>query len=262
MSDKTRSPRKQKKVSIRELSRRAAKAFSVSESTAHNWHLAGWPIANHRKLAECIVVAPRVAPEAARIARQMLNKEAHGVVVDIPEFKPSEPASATETTHQTQSTEAASGGIDDLEQTIKILQERLALYNRQIDGHESLTVAEVKMWAGLVNDTAKAVVANRLAQKKLGMEVGETLSKGECIRIAHAIASRLAVGVQSVIKRVSPQVAGMETAAQVAKAIESACIEELMVAPMLASVNIQSGVSLPPWFVEAIKTGIGNFVED
>jgi hypothetical protein len=250
------------KLSLNEQCRRAAAVFGCTSQCVYQWSRKGFDVSTPRKLASAIVASPTFAPKYVDLARKLLAGDDKREAPNPEETHLPDPTAATAASDVVTPTAVASGSADDLEQIIGMLQGRLNLYNREIDNHRNIPPAEVKMWAGLVNDTAKAVVANRLAQKKLGIETGDMLSRKECERIAYAIASRLALGVQNVIQRLAPKVAGIESAAEVAKVMESASIEELMVAPMLQAVKVESGVSLPEWFVDAINKGMSSFVEE
>jgi len=239
-----------------------AKRWGVTVQSVVKWRAKGYPVEDDFELAKAIRDNPKAGSAAIKYAKKLLALMDRNENDQVSQTESQETTSATAETDQTHATKASEGGADDLERTIKILQQRLALYNQQIDGHKDLTVAEVKMWAGLVNDTAKAVVANRLAQKKLGLEIGETVQRSECESIAWALVSRLCVGVQRMIQVTAPQLVGASDPSAVARVLEPASITELILAPMRASVTTQTGVSLPSWFVAAVEKALGDFVEE
>ena len=141
------------------------------------------------------------------------------------------------------------------------LQKHLDWADRQLRVAQSIhNQADVLTYSRLYRELNSAVVANRLAQAKLGIDTGELIPRAEFARLAYALASRAALGIQRLRDKVAPSLVHRDSAEEVAERLEPTLIADLFVAPMARAANLAAGVGLPAWVVDEITRAVADHV--
>ncbi len=140
------------------------------------------------------------------------------------------------------------------------LEKHLDWVDRQLRVAQSIhNQVDVLTYSRLYRELNGAVVANRLAQAKLGIDTGELIARAEFARLVYAIASRAALGIQRTRDKVAPTLVHLDTE-EVAERLEPTLIAELFMAPFARAANLAAGVGLPSWIVDEIRRAVADHV--
>ena len=106
----------------------------------------------------------------------------------------------------------------------------------------------------------RALVQNRLAQGRLGLETGEMISRDQFRKILNAFGSRCALGISRMRDTLAESLVGVKTPGEVADKLEPQMILAGMLDPFVAASDAASGVGLPAWVVDTMEATVGDYI--
>jgi hypothetical protein len=226
-----------------------ARRWKVTQRTAQRW-VQRWGaavVADEIALAEKLL-GDRKTPAAIRMV-------AAGCLVDR-----AQQAAVAATTDVAGDPQAAAG---DLRSRLDQLEYHGAWADKQLRICQTLNdEAGVLTYSRLYKDLNAAIVTNRLAQFKLGVDVGELLPRTEVVRLFRALFSRLCLGIQRVRDKVCPLLIGLNQEAEVLAVLEPVLIANLIISPVARATNLAAGVGLPAWVIIELRRAFADHIAD
>jgi hypothetical protein len=224
-----------------------AKRWRVTQRTAQRW-VQRWGanlVADEIALAEQLLGDRKTPAAVRRVAAGILAGRALKAAV-------------APTTDVAGDPQAAAG---DLRARLDGLEHHLAWVDEQLRIAQAINdQADVLTYSRLYKELNSAVVANRLAQAKLGVDVGELLPRTEVARLFWAFASRAALGIQRIRDQIGPRLVGLSQEAEVAGRLEPVLIAELFIAPFARATNLAAAVGIPGWALTELRRAVADHI--
>jgi hypothetical protein len=167
-------------------------------------------------------------------------------------------AAVAPTTDVASDPQAAAG---DLRAHLEVMESHLAWSNEQLLIAQELNdEAGILTFSRLYKEFSAAVLANRLAQLKLGVDVGELLPRTEVARLFWAFASRAALAIQRIRDQLGPRLVGLSNEAEVVSRLEPTLLTELFISPWARATNLAAAIGLPGWVITDLRRAFADHI--
>lgn len=100
------------------------------------------------------------------------------------------------------------------------------------------------------------------AQALIGQDAGELIAKTDAKRLAHAFATRAALGIQRIRDHYAAKLINLPDETAVRDVLDDALISQMFLAPFARAVEVKAGTNLPAWMVEEIISAVGDLISD
>ena len=239
-----------------------AEFWRVDRRSVQRWLKAGLPVDNPAEMARFILAMKRPADGPRGKAEEILLLERKGAAAPPPaKAKSAEaeslPANTPEPAPRPDplSEEEIEGAAVDLERASKVTFIRLS---RAIDQGDQ---SSIRFWNGEFIRLQKAIREEQMHARKMGLDEGQLLSKGEVCRLMWALAFWLCRGVEQDVFALAPKLLSLTFEEEVHSVLDRFFMRKRFLGPLTKAVTCPSGVSLPAWLVDTLREAVDDFYE-
>lgn len=235
----------------------------MDRRTVQRWLKAGLPVARPPEMAQFILAMKRPADGPRSKAEEMLLQEHRDRGNPEKEKKRlpanNEAAPATEAEPPKRPDPLSKEEIDsadvDLERASKITFIRL---DRAInEGDQS----SIRFWNGEFIRLQKAIREEQSHARKMGVDEGQLLSKGEVCRLVWALGFWLCRGIDQDLFALAPKLLNLSFEEEAHAVLDRFFMRARFLAPLTKATTCPSGVTLPVWLVDTIREAVEDFYE-
>lgn len=234
-----------------------AEFWQVSRRAVQMWVKAGLPVDRPNQMAHHIISMKRPADGPRGKAEEILlaarkGQEVAGPGENVPpeaKEKPKEELPPPVTEEEIEATAM------DLEAASKVCFIRLN--NAMKQGGQS----SIRFWNSEFIRLQKAIRDQEAHARKMGVDEGSLLSRGDVCRIVWALAFWLMRGIDQDLPSLAPKVLGLTYEEEALDVLDRFFMRTRFLSPLHKAVTCPSGVSLPSWFYDTMKTAVEDFYE-
>lgn len=118
----------------------------------------------------------------------------------------------------------------------------------------------LQQFSGIIHD-------EELRAQKLGRELGDLMPRAQAEAVARALGYWLIVGADAMIaglatKLVAESASGPLSPEQTRRVLESAVLSVRVIEPIARAASVQTGMTLPDWFVAAMRSALADTMQD